>query len=67
MPGLPHVAGQPRVQTAAVRAVLVHELLHALEDQHFGLDRPDLGDEAFLGFQALAEGSAVRVEEQVGR
>ena len=50
--------------TPFVRTVLVHELLHALEDQHFGLHRPDLGDEAFLGFQALAEGSAVRVEER---
>ncbi|HVM01872.1 MAG TPA: hypothetical protein VM263_04310, partial [Acidimicrobiales bacterium] len=50
--------------TPFVRSVVVHELLHALEDQHFGLHRPDLGDEAYLGFQALAEGSAVRVEER---
>ena len=50
--------------TPYVRVVLVHELLHALEDQHFDLDRSDLGDEAFLGFQALAEGSAVRIEER---
>lgn len=50
--------------TPFVRAVLVHELLHALEDQNFNLDREDLGDEAFLGFQALAEGSAVRIEER---
>ena len=50
--------------TPYVRLVLVHELVHALEDQHFDLDRSDLGDEAFLGFQALAEGSAVRVEER---
>ena len=50
--------------TPFVRSVLAHELLHALEDQHFGLDRQDLGDEAFLGFQALAEGSAVRIEDR---
>lgn len=47
-----------------VRSVLAHELLHALEDQNFDLDRPDLGDEAFLGFQALAEGSALRIEDR---
>lgn len=50
--------------TPFVRAVLAHELLHALEDQHFGLNRDDLGDEAFLGFQALTEGSAVRIEDR---
>lgn len=50
--------------TPFVRSVLSHELLHALEDQHFGLDREDLGDEAFLGFQALAEGSAARIEDR---
>ncbi len=46
-----------------VRVTLVHELTHALEDQHFNLDRKDLGDEADLGFSALAEGSAIRLEE----
>ena len=50
--------------TPFVRTILVHELTHALEDQHFDLDRSDLGDEAFLGFQALAEGSAVRIEDR---
>lgn len=54
--------------TPFVRAVLAHELLHALEDQHFDLDRhDDLGDEAFVGFQALAEGSAVRIEDRYRR
>lgn len=47
-----------------VRSTLVHELVHALEDQHFELDRPDLGDEAGAGFLALAEGSAVRIEQR---
>lgn len=50
--------------TPFVRIVLVHELAHALEDQQFDLDRDELGDEAFLGFQALAEGSAIRIEDR---
>src|SRR3712207_9092098 len=29
--------------TPAVRRVLVHQLTHALDDQHFGLERPPLG------------------------
>ena len=48
--------------TPYVRTTLVHELTHALEDQHFDLHRPDLGDEAALGFEALVEGSALRIE-----
>lgn len=48
--------------TPFVRSVLVHELTHALEDQHFGLEREDLDDEASAGFDALAEGSANRIE-----
>ena len=52
--------------TPYVETTLVHELTHALDDQHFELFRPDLAeadDERFTGFQALYEGSAVRVEE----
>jgi hypothetical protein len=52
--------------TPYVRATLVHELVHALDDQHFELYRPDLieaDDERFSGFQALYEGNAVRVQE----
>lgn len=48
-----------------VRAVLVHELTHALQDQHFTLDRPaldDRTDEASQGFTGLVEGDAVRVQ-----
>jgi len=47
--------------------VLVHELTHALEDQHFGLDRPELderSDESSESFVALVEGSAVVVEQR---
>ena len=52
--------------TPSVRAVVVHELTHALQDQHFGIDRPALDeadDETGLAFAALVEGDAVRVEE----
>jgi hypothetical protein len=51
--------------TPYVRAVMAHELTHALDDQHFGLDRPDLEDaedESYFGFAALVEGNARRVE-----
>ncbi|HEX2064523.1 MAG TPA: hypothetical protein VHE80_08890 [Acidimicrobiales bacterium] len=50
--------------TPLVRITLVHELLHALEDQHFNLHREDLGDEAAVGFLALLEGSALRIEDR---
>jgi hypothetical protein len=46
--------------------VLVHELTHALQDQHFDLERPDLDeadDERSLAFDSLVEGDAVRVED----
>ena len=49
------------------RATLVHELTHALDDQWFDLHRPELdegdNDERSLGFSALVEGDAVRVED----
>jgi hypothetical protein len=44
---------------------LAHELTHALDDQHFDLDRPELferSDERAAAFTALAEGDARRVE-----
>ncbi len=50
--------------TPFVRTVLSHELLHALEDQNFDLDRDDLTDEGYAGFQTLAEGSALRIEDR---
>jgi hypothetical protein len=49
-----------------VRITLVHELTHALDDQHFELDRPvldDADDETGLAFGALVEGNAVRIED----
>ncbi|HEX2149529.1 MAG TPA: hypothetical protein VHI31_05060 [Actinomycetota bacterium] len=48
--------------TPFVRKVLVHELTHALDDQHFGIDRDLAGDQAAAAFAALVEGSAIRVE-----
>lgn len=48
------------------RSVVVHELTHALDDQHFGLTgllRPGLDDDARDAFLALVEGSAGRVED----
>src|SRR5438270_807934 len=50
--------------TPYVKFVLVHELTHALDDQHFGLDRPTLGDDESAAFDALVEGSAVAVERR---
>ncbi|HWG92775.1 MAG TPA: hypothetical protein VNU66_00935, partial [Mycobacteriales bacterium] len=50
---------------AFVELVVVHELVHALQDQHFDIDRPDLleaDDERSTAFTALLEGDAVRVE-----
>jgi hypothetical protein len=54
--------------TPAVESVLVHELTHALQDQHFDLEtRLDLLEKrddpaALAGFRAVVEGDAKRVE-----
>jgi hypothetical protein len=52
--------------TPYVRVTMAHELTHALDDQHFELDRPELdesdGEEGF-GFGAVVEGDAVVVEQ----
>ena len=48
-----------------VKEVMAHELTHALDDQHFGLSRPDIwagNDEQGDSFTALSEGDAVRVQ-----
>lgn len=50
--------------TPFVRQVLVHELVHALDHQHFDLE-PDVVDaEAALAFEALVEGNAVSIERR---
>ncbi len=49
-----------------VELVIVHELVHAHDDQWLDLDRPeieDVDDERFVGFLAVVEGNASRVEE----
>jgi len=51
--------------TPYVRQTLVHELTHALDDQLFEIYRPEydeLGDETSIGFVAVLEGNARRVE-----
>ena len=53
--------------TPYVRITLAHELTHALDDQHFEIDRPDLDkadDERALAFSALVEGNALRIEDE---
>jgi len=48
------------------RAVIVHELVHALDDQHFDLNRKFEGskDESSFGFSALTEGNARHIENR---
>ena len=51
--------------TVGLRVTLVHELTHALQDQHFDLDRlydDDLDGGQATAFRALVEGDAMRVE-----
>ncbi|MEC7506012.1 MAG: hypothetical protein VX510_04290 [Actinomycetota bacterium] len=51
--------------TLSAKATVVHELVHAFDDQHFDLDRPELsvdGDAAWA-FTAAVEGSATVIED----
>jgi hypothetical protein len=51
--------------TPYVRTTIAHELVHALDDQHLDLDRPEYDeadDEIGFGFSAVVEGNARRVE-----
>ncbi|HEY8543966.1 MAG TPA: hypothetical protein VIL36_02920, partial [Acidimicrobiales bacterium] len=65
-----HVVVRGTELTPDVEATLVHELTHALQDQHFDLHEtqndidPDAegSDDAFVGYQALVEGDAMRIE-----
>lgn len=51
--------------TPFLRAVIVHELTHALQDQHFDLDavREKVGEDGDLRFRAVVEGDASNVED----
>ncbi len=56
-----------RTPTPYVQKTIVHELVHALDDQHFELNRPqydDRKDEISLGLSAVVEGNASRVESE---
>jgi len=51
--------------TPFLKTILVHELTHALQDQHFDIVRDDLyeaDDDSSLGLEAVVEGDAGRVE-----
>ena len=55
--------------TPELRATLVHELTHTLQDQHFGLDSLDEENEEvtegrLMAFRALVEGDADRIESE---
>ena len=49
-----------------VRRTLVHELVHALDDQWFDLDRPNGGwfADDTLGISAVSEGNAMRIDQR---
>ena len=57
--------------TPYTKQTVAHELVHALDDQWFGLDRPQYDeqkDEVGFGFGAVVEGNARRIENiYVGR
>ena len=48
----------------STRSTVVHELTHALQDQHFDLNRieAEIDDDQAQGFQAVVEGDAERIQ-----
>ncbi len=51
--------------TPYIKQTMAHELVHAIDDQYFDLNRKDLDDkkdESAFGFQATVEGNARRIE-----
>jgi hypothetical protein len=46
------------------RSVMVHELTHVLQDQHFDLDRTEQAAPAPDTYRALVEGDASRIEQR---
>ena len=63
------VAGPLAGDDASSEITLSHELDHAVDDQHFGLDRnaPASTDDASLAFSALVEGTATAVMTDYAR
>jgi hypothetical protein len=56
------VIRDPGVTRTLLEVTLAHELVHALEDQRFGLDVPEgVPDDSVLAESALAEGTATAV------
>ena len=56
-----------RTPTPYVRQTIVHELVHALDDQHFELFREQYDerkDEIATGFSSVVEGNARRIEQR---
>lgn len=51
--------------TPFLRSVIVHEMTHALQDQHFDLDavREQVGEDGDLRFRVVVEGDASNVED----
>lgn len=52
--------------TVGLQVTLVHELTHALQDQHFDIERlydDELDSSASTAYRALIEGDALRVEQ----
>lgn len=66
--GIAYISSDADPLGPAAAVTAAHELLHALQDQHFDLGRiDDIADEdgdAALAFLALVEGDAVIVEEE---
>ncbi|MDP1793389.1 MAG: hypothetical protein Q8K63_04545 [Acidimicrobiales bacterium] len=48
--------------TIGLKVTIVHELTHALQDQHFDLGQTFESDNRDIFFQALGEGDATRIE-----
>ncbi len=62
------VSGAATSTRALAETVIAHELTHALEDQHYGLDDegPSEGDDRALARLALVEGTATEVMTRYG-
>src|SRR4051794_27256854 len=57
-----HVRIRGTELTPSLRVTLVHELTHAVQDQHFDLERTFASDTGETAFRSLVEGDAMRIE-----